>query len=297
MSGPYVCFRVNRTSRAILTETIKYEPDPMVSFTNPFEWFVVCDSADKVVIRALEDGKRSLSVIAIAQLRGTRLEVRRQTDHAMPTPALWAWLEDVVFPMREHGHGRGHGEAIDPAEMTAAPPPAPPTPEQVWGMAAGVMPPLPGMPPQRPSFVPAPPPARPSFVPATPSPPTSPPPSAAPPAAPLWGPVANQAMVAANGRYIEFVFDHASVVVMTGAVRYVPDPSLRPTGRYEMKLACDVQGQVSLQVAGDDGLIVIALARWRDSALCDRQQQGPEPDDFQWIALEDALRAELTRAP
>lgn len=289
MSGPFVCFRVNRTSRAILTETIKYEPDPMVSFTNPFEWFIVCDSADKLVIRALENGRQTLAVIAIAQLRGLRLEVRRQVDHAMPTTALWAWLEDVVFSTRELGQTRGAPEAFDAAELSSAPPPSQASPEEVWQMAAGMLP----IPPVRPSFVPAPPPTRPSFVPATP-PPSAP---AAPAAAPLWGPVAAQAMAAASGRYLEFLFDHANVMVIADTVRYVPDPSLRPSGRYQMKLACDPQGQVSIQCAGDDGMIVIGLAQWRDSALCDRKQQGGEPDDFQWIALEDALRAELSRAP
>jgi hypothetical protein len=101
----------------------------------------------------------------------------------------------------------------------------------------------------------------------------------------------------AHARYLELVFDHADVAVVPGGVRYAPDPALRPSGRYQMKLACDAQGQVSIAAPADGELSVIALAIWRDSALCDRRQQGGEPDDFQWIALEDALRGELSRAP
>ncbi len=266
MSGPYIAFRVNRTSRAILTDTIAFEPDSGVTFTNPFEWLVSCDSSDKVVVRALDDGKRSLGVIAVARLRADKLADRQQVDHAMPTKALWSWLEGVVFPMRERAHGNGRPEAFDPAELSAPPPTSEMTPEALWQMAGGAVP--------------------------------------APPArgrrdktAPLWGPVAAQAAVTAKARYLELVFDHANVSVVPGSLRYVKDPSLRPSGRYEMKIQCEGDGAVSILVAGDDGLIVIALARWRDSALGDREQQGGEPDDFQWIALEDALRAELARAP
>lgn len=264
MSGPYIAFRVNRTSRAILTDTIIFEPDPTATFTNPFEWLVSCDSADKVVVRALEDGKRSLGVIAMAKLRADKLEDRRQVDHALPSNAQWAWLEDVVFPMRERAFGNGRPEALDSAELTT--PQAAPvmTPEALWQMAA---------------------------------PPAPPPAARRDKTAPLWGPVAEQAVVAVKVRYLELVFDHANVIVVPGSVRYLKDPSLRPSGRYEMKIQCEGDGAVSIQVEGDDGLIVIALARWRDSALCERRQQGGEPDDFQWIALEDALRAELGRAP
>ena len=72
-SGPYVAFRVNRASKSILTDSIRFEPDPHTTFTNPFEWLVVCDSDGKVVLRALEDGKTSLRVIALAELRGLTL--------------------------------------------------------------------------------------------------------------------------------------------------------------------------------------------------------------------------------
>ncbi len=253
MSGPYIAFRVNRASRAILTDTIVFEPDPRVLFTNPLEWLVSCDSADKVVIRALEDGKRTLGVIATAKLSADKLEERRQVDPALPSRVQWQWLQDVVFPMRERAYENRHPDAFDPAELAAPPPPT--------------------------------------------APPPPPPPAARTKTAPLWGPVAGEAIGAAKTRYLELVFDHASVVVVPGSVRYVRDPSLRPSGRYEMKLSCEGDGQVTIQVANDDGLIVLALARWRDRALCDREQNGGEPDDFQWIALEDALRAELSRAP
>ncbi len=271
MSGPYIGFRVNKASRAILTETITFEPAPMVTFTNPFEWQVSCDSADKVVIRALEDGKRSLAVIAIAKLRADQLEDRSQVDPVLPSKAQWAWLQDVVFPMRERAYENRQPDAFDAAELPAPAARSEITPDALWQMAAGA---VPARPPPRP------PPAR-----------------AAPQGAPLWGPVGAEAIVAAKARYLELVFDHANVVVVAGSVRYVRDRSLRPTGRYQMKVAWEGDGQVSIQVASDDGLIVIALARWRDSGLLDRQQQGGEPDDFQWIALEDALRAELAHAP
>ncbi len=256
MSGPYIAFRVNRASREILTDTIRFAPDPAVTFINPLEWLVSCDSGDKVVIRALEDGKRSVGVIATATLRVDKLEERRQIDPALPSKAQWAWLEDVVFPMRERAFEDRRPDAFDAAELSA-----PASREQTGPRAAGAAP------------------------------------ATRTRTAPLWGPIAAEATVAAKARYLELVFDHASVVVVPGSVRYVRDPSLRPSGRYEMKIQCEGDGAVSIQAASDDGLFVIALARWRDSALCDREQQGPDPDDFQWIALEDALRAELARAP
>ncbi len=276
MSGPYVAFRVNRTTRAILSDTVGYEPDPMVAvFTNSFEWLVVCDSSDKVVIRALEDGKRTLAVIAIARLANGKLEDRRQIDPDVPPRSLWAWLEEIVFIQRERGYETKRAAAFDQAELAAAPPP-PESPEAVWqratNMIANARVPLPSRPPPAPVV------------------PPSPTLWSTPPAEPVL-----QAKPAA--RYLELVFDHADVTVVPGAVRYAPDPALRPIGRYQMKLACNAQGQVSIAAPADGELAVIALAIWRDSALCDRQQQGGEPDDFQWIALEDALRGELSRAP
>lgn len=277
MTGPYVAFRVNRTTRGILSDTVGYEPDPMVAvFTNPFEWLVVCDSSDKVVVRALEDGKRSLAVIAIAMLRSGKLEDRRQLDPDVPQSSMWGWLEEVVFIQRERGYETKRPEAFDHAELAAAPPP-PDSPEAVWRSATNVI-----------ANARIPPPPR-----------RRPPPPVVPPSPTLWStPPAEPALQPkATTRYLELVFDHADVIVVPGCVRYAPDPALRPTGTYQMKLACNAQGQVSISAPGDDELVVIALAIWRDSALCDRQQQGGEPDDFQWIALEDALRGELSRAP
>jgi hypothetical protein len=278
MSGPYVAFRINRTTRGILTDTVGYVPDPMVAvFTNPFEWLVICDSADKVVIRALEDGKRSLAVIAMAMLRNGKLEDRRQLDPDVPPRSMWTWLEEVVFIQRERGYEKRQPDAFDHADLAAAPPP-PESPDAVWQMAAGMI---------AKTRIPSPPPPRP------------PPPPVVAPSATLWSTPPAEAPLAPKPttRYLELVFDHADVMVVAGAVRYAPDPTLRPTGRYQMKLACNAQGQVSIAAAGEGDLVVIALAIWRESALCDRQQQGGEPDDFQWIALEDALRGELSRAP
>lgn len=278
MSGPYVAFRVNRTTRGILTDTIGYEPDPMVAvFTNPFEWLVVCDSADKVVVRALEDGKRTLAVIAMATLRNDKLEDRRQLDPDVPPRSMWAWLEEVVFIQRERGYVNRRPDAFDHAELSAAPPP-PESPEAVWQQAAGMI---------AKTRIPSPPPPRP------------PPPPVVPPSPTLWSTPPAEAPLkpTEHARYLELVFDHVDVAVVAGGVRYAPDPALRPSGRYQMKLACNAQGQVSIAAPSDGELAVIALAIWRDSALCDRQQQGGEPDDFQWIALEDALRGELSRAP
>jgi hypothetical protein len=278
MSGPYVAFRVNRTTRGILTDTIGYEPDPMVAvFTNPFEWLVVCDSADKVVVRALEDGKRTLAVIAMATLRNDKLEERRQLDPDVPPRSMWAWLEEVVFIQRERGFVNRRPDAFDHAELSDAAPP-PESPEAVWQQAAGMI---------AKTRIPPPPAPRP------------PPPPVVPPSPTLWSTPPAEAPLkpTEHARYVEMVFDHADVAVVAGGVRYAPDPSLRPSGRYQMKLACNAQGQVSIAAPGDGELAVIALAIWRDSALCDRQQQGGEPDDFQWIALEDALRGELSCAP
>jgi len=248
MSGPYVAFRINRTTRAILTDTVGYEPDPMVAvFTNSFEWLVICDSADKVVIRALEDGKRTLAVIAIATLRASKLEDRRQVDPDVPPRSMWTWLEEVVFIQRERGFEKRLPDAFDQAELAAA--------------------------------------SRP------------PPPPVVPPSPTLWSTPPPEAPLSSKTRYLEMVFDHADVAVVAGGVRYAPDAALRPSGRYQMKLACNASGQVSIAREGEGELVVIALAIWRESALCERQQQGGEPDDFQWIALEDALRGELSRAP
>ncbi len=275
MSGPYVAFRVNRTTRAILSDTVGYEPDPMVAvFTNPFEWLVVCDSSDKVVVRALEEGKRSLAVIAMARLTGGKLEDQRQVDAEPLSRSMWAWLEQVVFIQRERGYEKRQPDAFDHAEL-AAPPPAG-SPEAVWQMAAGMI---------AQTRIPPPPAPRPPPSPVVPASPT------------LWTTPPAEAPLKPTTRYLELVFDHADVTVVSGAVRYAPDPALRPSGRYQMKLACNAQGQVSIAAAAEGELVVIALAIWRDSSLCDRQQQGGEPDDFQWIALEDALRGELSRAP
>lgn len=275
MSGPYVAFRINRTTRAILSDTVGYEPDPMVAvFTNPFEWLVICDSADKVVVRALEEGKRTLAVIATAVLRADKLEERRQRDADVPVPSMWAWIEDVVFVQRERGRDAKRPEAFDDAEALAA---APASPAAVWEHAVDVI-------------------AKTRI----PAPPMRPPPTpVVPPSPTLWTtpPAEAPLQPKAVARYLELVFDHAEVAVIAGGVRYAPDATLRPVGRYQMKLACNGAGQVSVAAASDGELVVIALAIWRESALCDRQQQGGEPDDFQWIALEDALRAELSRAP
>lgn len=276
MSGPYVAFRVNRMTRAILSDTVGYEPDPMVAvFTNPFEWLVVCDSSDKVVVRALEEGKRSLAVIAVATLRDGKLGDRRQIDADVPPPSMWTWLEQVVFVQREGARQKPRFDAFDQAELAG--PAAGEPPAAVWERAAGVI---------AKTRIPSPP-GRP------------PPPPVVPPSPTLWStpPLEAPLVPKATARYLELVFDHADVTVVLGGVRYAPDPALRPAGRYQMKLACNAQGQVSIAADAEGELVVIALALWRDSALCDRQQQGGEPDDFQWIALEDALRAELARAP
>lgn len=277
MSGPYVAFRINRTTRKILSDTVGFAPDPMVAvFSNPFEWLVICDSADKVVVRALEEGKRTLAVIAVATLKNGKLEDRRQVDADVPPRSMWSWLEEVVFIERERGHDAKRPEAFDQAELAAAAPP-PESPEAVWQMAAGMI-------------------AKTRI----PSPPTRPPPPpVVPPSPTLWStpPAEPTLQPKATTRYLELVFDHADVAVIASGVRYAPDPALRPSGRYQMKLACNAQGQVSIATAAEGELVVIALAIWRESALCERQQQGGEPDDFQWIALEDALRGELSRAP
>jgi len=275
MSGPYVAFRVNRMTRAILSDTVGYEPDPMVAvFTNPFEWLVICDSADKVVVRALEEGKRTLAVIAVATLREGKLGERRQLDPDVPPPSMWTWLEQVVFVQREGGRATPRPDAFDAAELAG---PGAGSPAAVWERAAGVI---------AKTRIPSPP-GRP------------PPPPVVPPSPTLWSAPPPEAPLApkALARYLELVFDHAVVAVIPGGVRYTPDPALRPAGRYQMKLACNAAGQVSIAADAEGELVVIALAIWRESALCDRQQQGGEPDDFQWIALEDALRAELARAP
>lgn len=270
MSGPYVSFRVNRASKAILTDTIRFEPDPMPEVTNPFEWQIVCDSADKVVIRALEDGKRTLAVIAVAELRGLTLVGRQQIDPMMPTPALWDWLETIVFPTRERGYEQKHPDAFD-AAVLAGPPPPPLTQDQIWNLAAPLHP-------------------RATQRFAAPPPPEPPPPT-------LWSAPAADRFVPGAPRYLELLFDHADVCVVTGCVRYTPDHALRPTGPYQMKVICDPQGTVTILGPGELDLVRLATARWRSSALANREQDGREPDDFQWIALEDALRAELSRAP
>lgn len=305
MSGPYVAFRVNRASKAILTQTISFEPDLYATFNNPFEWLVVCDSNDKVLVRALEDGKTSLRVIAVAELRGLTLVARRQLDPSMPSMQHWAWLEEIVFPTRERGYDLKMRPAYDAAQLSNAAL----TPEEVWAQAgqglAPAPPPqrtrpptepppipeprkrtptLPGLPPQRDS--------RPS------RPPTWPPPVPEP-STPLWsspGPAKPQAQ---RQTYLEMLFDHANVRVVDGSVRYAPDHALRPAGMYQHKLICDPNGNVTILATPDPDRDMVRLATcvWKESALCNRTQDGGEPDDFQWMALEDALRAELSRAP
>jgi hypothetical protein len=131
-----------------------------------------------------------------------------------------------------------------------------------------------------------------------PRPPTWPPPlpDAAPP---LWSAPAPAKPQAQRQTYLEMLFDHANVRVVDGSVRYAPDHSLRPVGLYQHKLICDPYGNVTILATPDPDRDMVRLATciWKDSALCDRKQDGGEPDDFQWIALEDALRAELSRAP
>ena len=98
--------------------------------------------------------------------------------------------------------------------------------------------------------------------------------------------------------YLELVFDHATVAVVAGSVRRASERTLRPASRDQMKLICDPEGNVTIQVSSDDerDVVTIATARWRDDAMCDRRQDAGVPDDFQWIALEDGLRAELARS-
>lgn len=307
MSGPYVAFRVNRASRSLLAQTISFEPELNPSFTNPFEWLVVCDSNDKVLVRALEDGKTTLRVIAVAELRGLTLVARRQLDPSLPSMQHWAWLEEIVFPTRERGYDLKMRPAYDAAQLTDSPAAHVLTPEEVWEMAGqGLAPPaprprpptepppiprprtstkpLPGLPPQRD--------ARPA------RPPTWPPP-VPDPQTPLWSAPAAAKPQAQRQTYLEMIFDHANVRVVEGSVRYAPDHALRPTGFYQHKLICDPNGNVTILATPDPDrdMVRLATCTWKESALCDRKQDGGEPDDFQWIALEDALRAELSRAP
>ena len=320
MSGPYVAFRVNRASKALLPQTVTFEPELIQAFTNPFEWHVVCDSHDKVVLRALEDGKTTLRVIAIAELRGLTLVKRRQLDPSMPSMQHWAWLEELVFPTRERGYDLKLRPAYDAAQLSDAAL----TPEEVWAMAGqglapdpprtstrpGVAtPPTASSPRTRPPTEPPPvPPARkraptlPGLPPQRdarpPRPPTWPPP-VPDPETPLWSTPGPARPQAPRQTYLELLFDHANVRVVEGSVRYAPDGSLRPVGIYQHKLIVDPAGNVAILATPDPDrdTIRIATCVWRDSALCERKQEGGEPDDFQWMALEDALRAELSRAP
>lgn len=308
MSGPYVAFRVNRASQALLAQTITFEPERIATFTNPFEWHVVCDSSDKVVVRALEDGKTTLRVIAVAELRGLTLVKRRQLDPSLPSMKQWAWLEELVFPTRERGYDLKVRPAYDAAQLTDEAL----TPDEVWALAGqGLAPDPPRTPPQR-SRPPTEPPPIPRQRSGTaplpglpplrdarpPRPPTWPPP-VPDPATPLWSTPGAPRPQAQRQTYLELLFDHANVRVIDGSVRYAPDGSLRPVGHYQHKLVCDPAGNVAIFATPDPDHDMIRLATcvWRDSALCDRRQDGGEPDDFQWIALEDALRAELSRAP
>jgi hypothetical protein len=308
MSGPYVAFRVNRTSKAILKETITFEPERIPAFTNPFEWYVVCDSNDRVIVRALEDGKTTLRVIAVAELRGLTLVKRHQLEPRMPSMQHWAWLEEIVFPTRERGYDLKLRPAYDAAQLSDAAL----SPEEVWAMAGqGLAPDSPPAPQQRtrpPTEPPPLPPARKRSptLPGLPSqrdarpprPPTWPPPVPEP-ATPLWTSPSAAKPQAQRQTYLELLFDHAAVRVIEGSVRYAPDHSLRPVGFYQHKLICDPAGNVTILATPDPDRDMMRLATcvWRESALCDRKQDGGEPDDFQWMALEDALRAELSRAP
>ena len=302
-SGPYVAFRVNRASKSILSDSIRFEPDPYTSFTNPFEWLVVCDSDGKVVIRALEDGKTSLRVIAIAELRGLTLVQRRQLDPTLPSMAQWGWLEEIVYPTRERGYADKHPPARDDAQLVETPASEVFTPDEIWALAGQHLAP-PDPPPAigRSSTRVGPPPAPPSRKKSSTSPgtrpPTWPPPNPAP-QTPLWTAPPAAKAPALRQTYVELLFDHASVCVVEGSVRYAPDHSVRPSGLYQHKLICDPEGNVFIFAVPDPerDMVRLATCRWRDSALCERRQDSREPDDFQWIALEDALRAELGRAP
>ena len=305
MSGPYVAFRVNRASKAILTQTIVFEPELRPAFTNPFEWLVVCDSNDRVIVRALEDGKTTLRVIAVAELRGLTLVARRQLDPSLPSMQHWSWLEEIVFPTRERGYDLKMRPAYDAGQLTDLAL----TPEEVWAMAGQGLAPSPPPPRTRPPTEPPPtPPAR-SRTPTLPGlpsqrdsrpgrPPTWPPPIPEP-STPLWSSPGADKPQAQRQTYLEMLFDHANVRVVDGSVRYAPDHALRPVGFYQHKLICDPNGNVTILATPDPDRDMVRLATclWKESALCDRKQDGGEPDDFQWIALEDALRAELSRAP
>ena len=305
MSGPYVAFRVNRASKAILTQTIMFEPELRPAFTNPFEWLVVCDSNDRVIVRALEDGKTTLRVIAVAELRGLTLVARRQLDPSLPSMQHWSWLEEIVFPTRERGYDLKMRPAYDAGQLTDLAL----TPEEVWAMAGQGLAPSPPPPRTRPPTEPPPtPPAR-SRTPTLPGlpsqrdsrpgrPPTWPPPIPEP-STPLWSSPGADKPQAQRQTYLEMLFDHANVRVVDGSVRYAPDHALRPVGFYQHKLICDPNGNVTILATPDPDRDMVRLATclWKESALCDRKQDGGEPDDFQWIALEDALRAELSRAP
>jgi hypothetical protein len=198
--------------------------------------------------------------------------------------AQWAWLEENVFPIRERGYDNRRPDAFDRAEIVAPPAAHVLTPEEVWAMAGQ------GLSPEQHAPPPVPP--------ARPRPPTWPPPIPEP-ATPLWTSPAPPKPQAPKRTYVELLFDHANVRVVDGCVRYAPDASMRPTGLYQHKVVCDPDGNVYVFATPDpdSDMIRLATCRWRDSALCERRQDGGEPDDFQWMALEDALRAELSRAP
>ena len=294
MSGPYVAFRVNRASWDLLEETITFVPQSP-SFTNPFEWYVVCDSSSKVVVRALEDGKTSLRVIAVAELRGLTLVKRRQLEPSMPSMKHWELLETLVYPVRERGYALAWRPAHDAADLVETPSTPVLTPDELWAMAGKGLAPDDPPPRKRPATLPGLPSQRETRP---PRPPTWPPPVPEP-ATPLWSSPAPAKPQAPRQSYLELLFDHANVRVVEGSVRYAPDGSLRPVGHYQHKLVCDRAGNVAIFATPDPDRdpIRIATCVWRESALCERRQDGGEPDDFQWIALEDALRAELARAP
>jgi hypothetical protein len=103
------------------------------------------------------------------------------------------------------------------------------------------------------------------------------------------------------GQYVTFLLDLAADGedrTIANSLALAPSKAL-PTNGFHWKVICDGEGKVFVIAPHGRGCEVVAMARYRDGDVVHRLQQEHQrvPTTFQWKLVEDALRANLAKAP